>query len=133
MLLLLLVAGSFCQITTPSGAVTRDEYLKKSQSRKNLGWVMVGSGVLLGIISVVVAADDVGSSLSSGKPSNDGSIMLIVGGAIIIGSVPFFISAGVNKRKALKASANLKIQKIYIPNATTDLHPFPTLSITLNL
>jgi hypothetical protein len=125
---LLLVAGCFCQKTI----TTSEEYLKKSQKNKTLAWVMVGGGVLLGVIGAVIAVGDVGSSLSGGEPSNDGTIIFAVGGAVILGSIPFFISGGINKRKAMNASTGFKMQKMHIPNAATDLQAFPAVSIKLN-
>lgn len=129
MMLLLLAAGSFGQKATPSS----EEYLKKSKNTRNLAWVLVGGGVLLAVIGGVVAASEVSYALAGSGSSNTGEVMAGIGGVFVIGSIPLFISAGVNKRKARNASANLKVEKIYIPNVATHLHCFPALSIKVNL
>lgn len=73
-----------------------DMFMKKHKTNKLVGWIMVGSGV-------VMIVSGLGINLSEGwgeGNQNKGLGLSYLGGAITLTSIPFFISAGSNKRKA---------------------------------
>ena len=73
-----------------------DMFMKKHKTNKLVGWIMVGSGV-------VMIVSGIGINLSEGwgeGNQNKGLGLSYLGGAITLTSIPFFISAGSNKRKA---------------------------------
>jgi len=92
---LVLTVASYSQQNHPSKPLTYDDYMKKSKDQKNAGWLMLGGGVLM--ISV-------GTLIIFGKgifgADDTDSILPLVGAGTAIGSIPFFISSGNNKRKA---------------------------------
>lgn len=80
---------------------------KKSINKRSAGWIMLVGGTLVGLIGASLPSDQIG-------PSDEGAVMILIGGASMIGSIPFFISSGINRRKARNASANFKFQKCTI-------------------
>ncbi len=71
------------------------------------------------LTGLLVITDDavhaVGNILNSNPPPDKNNevlsdVLFVVGGAAIVGSIPLFISAGNNKRKA--ASISLKLEKM---------------------
>jgi hypothetical protein len=88
----------------------KDFYLEKSKNQKTAGWILLGAGTALVI----------GGGYVFDKTWDDTSYTTtdIAGFAILTGviadlvSIPYFISAGMNKRKA--ASFSLGYQNIYL-------------------
>jgi len=96
-LLLILSATSFSQQTDPSTPLTRADYLQKSKNKKTAAWVLLGGGtVLIGTGFLIGARTE-----SSFDDAATGGIIAVIGVISAIGSIPFFISAGKNKRKGL--------------------------------
>ena len=99
-LLLLLVTYAFtCSAqkmdTTYRPALNSyDYYIKKSKTNKTIGFILLGSGVLISAISYGTYA---GNDFNGPFSGNDA---LVLGGVMAVGSIPFFIFAGSNKRKA---------------------------------
>jgi len=76
-----------------------DMFMHKSKTKKTVAWITLGTGLTL---------FGTGLAISSGKEYGVGeidvaSVIVVVGTAAAIVSVPFFISAGSNKRKAILA------------------------------
>jgi len=120
-LLLVLPATSFCQQTNDSVPVVKTDYLGKSKSQKTAAFIFLGIGVTTLTIAAVgdVNFDALG-------------VLVVVGGAATIASIPLFIASGKNKRKAMKASAFMKMETIpllqkqsYIQNS------YPALSVNI--
>jgi hypothetical protein len=60
-------------------------------------------------------------------------VVITAGCASMLGSIPLFISAAKNKRKAMNAAAYFEIQRDpIITNFGLTLHSVPTLSLKLN-
>jgi hypothetical protein len=78
-----------------------DRLLKKSKNQKVTAWSMLGGGTLLVIIGFAispnVAYDQSGNEETS---AHAGSYVTGAGLLSMLGSIPFFISSGKNKRKA---------------------------------
>jgi len=101
LLMLVLSIRIFGQQTTP---VVNTDYLKKSKSQKTIAWVLLGGGSVLTTIGLGVALSG-GLDCAFGDPNCDrnqtlANILAISGSAAILGSIPLFIAAGKNKRKA---------------------------------
>ena len=71
-------------------------YLQKSKNKRTAGWVFLGGGVVA-----------IGAGLAIGANKNatfddaaTGGIIAVVGALASLGSIPFFVSASSNKRKA---------------------------------
>jgi len=100
-LLLNIVTISFGQETEKAKQpLSRNEYLAKSKSQKITGFILLGAG----IASIIIVAP---GNASFGTTST----FAVIGGLAIAGSIPLFIAAGKNKRKAKNASASVIAEK----------------------
>ena len=121
--LLATASSSFSQDSTRSKPSTREEYLQKSANQKTGAWILLGAGAAVLAITAVSDADfDI-------LP-----ILVIGGGAAVLGSIPLFISARKNKKKGLAMTANLEIQRSPVLTYLGASKPFsPGISIKLPL
>lgn len=106
---LLIVENIFSQNFTDQNQI-KDFYLEKSKNQNTTGWVLLGAGTAL-IIGGAYAFDKSWDNESA--TVTDISGFAILAGVIAdIACIPFFISAGRNKKKA--ASLSLCYQNIYV-------------------
>lgn len=95
-----------------------EEYLSKSKTQKTVGFILIGAGV------TTIAL------ISNGKAdfSTTGALV-VASGAAILGSIPFFIASGKNKRKS---ELMLKDQTFSLPGANLKNH-YAALGIKIKL
>ncbi len=74
-------------------------YLKKNKKQKTAAWILLGSGVALFTGGFILAKTEE-EGMDWGVPSAGASSLLIIGSLSTLVSIPFFISAESNKRKA---------------------------------
>src|SRR5215471_11961609 len=101
LLLLTIAMNTFCQQIDSS--LTKTDYLRKSKNQKIAAYVFLGSGAVL----VVGAGFWFSQDIYAAGPAN----LALAGVVAMATSVPLFISAGNNKKKARSMSANLQMQK----------------------
>lgn len=109
-------------------ALLKDQYLLKANRQKTAAWVTLGIGTTMAILGTVVTLtgfkdwqySQVGP-IPVPEPSSNreevGAYMALTGAAMSLASIPLFISAGSNKKKA--ASISVGYQHIY--NASPDM------------
>jgi len=121
---------------TPGGnAVNKEYYMKKSKNQKTIAWIMAGGGVALAVAGFVVGTVDAVDDGLSGSDNNNaaGTIMLVAGTASALGSIPLFISASKNKKKAM--SLSFDVQRLPMMSTAkirgTQFQPAATLHIPL--
>lgn len=127
MVLLAIMAEVFGQEAGKS-SLDKDFYLALSKKHNTTGWVLLLSGTAM-IVGGAVAFD---SSWDEGSAtSTDISGFILLAGVIAdLASIPFFISAGVNKRKAAYLSLNLQH---YPPNPGYAGYSGPAASLNLRI
>ena len=107
LILLGTTTASFCQQTKPSPSLTSEAYLKQSKSQRTAATVLLIGGGALAATCIIIGA--------SGNISFDTIIPLAVAGAVggvaALGSIPLFILARKNKRKAMNASTYINLEK----------------------
>lgn len=120
---LVIAAASFSQQPDPSQPLTREDYLQKSKNQKIAAWALLGGGLAMFAIA------------APGEVSfNTLGTLVILGAAGTLGSIPLFIAAARNKRKAMKATASLKFESSpSIYPESMGFHSMPSLSIKINL
>jgi len=107
-LLLALPAAGFCQKTNDSVPVIKTDYLVKSKNQKTAAWVLLGGGVAL-----IGAGFLIGDSKNATfDDAGTGVVLGGIGFLSAVGSIPLFIASGKNKRKAMKASAFIKLETV---------------------
>lgn len=118
------------------------DLLDKSQRQKKTGVILLGAGgaslvqggvlILNGSEEAVNCLGSLNCTGSEGEEWAAGTVLFIAGGLAMLGSVPFFISAGNNKQGAAKLSLDSK--PIYLPRNTHNgprAHPAIQISIPL--
>ena len=98
-LLIFITSAVFSQQTTSEKPLTKQDYLQKSKSQRTAAWILLGAGTTM----IAIAAP--------GNVSFDIlPVLAIGGGAAVLGSIPLFIAAGRNKRKAMTISSYIELQ-----------------------
>lgn len=95
-LLLIVSSESFSQQTNSLPALTKQDYLKKSRTQNTTAWFIISGGLVLGTISY-------GISYKEGR-TNTAEILEYTSLATMLGSIPLFIAARKNKKKAMSLS-----------------------------
>jgi hypothetical protein len=76
-----------------------DYHMLKSKQAKTTGWIMLGAGIGMTIAGLGINTS--GGIVDGDSTNNDEGLWLsYLGAATTVASIPFFISAGKNKRKA---------------------------------
>jgi hypothetical protein len=81
---------------TENPVMTKTDYLKKAKGQKIGAWCTLGGGLAMGVAGIAI---NLGAPWD-GEHVNSGVWMVYVGAAAVITSIPLFISAGKNKRRA---------------------------------
>jgi len=98
---------------TAKPVLTKDEYLKKSRSQKTGAIVLISVGGAMTIVGTAIAMNDAGNEIvgifdPNYQPNNNNETLsgvLVIGGlAAMLGSIPLFISAHKNKKRAMRIS-----------------------------
>ncbi len=117
----------------PSNVKSKGYYLNKSHHQKRISWIMLGGGAAFTAIGIGLAqAQSLDYALGNSKSGNTSNVLAVVGVASMLGSIPLFISAAHNKRKAAALAFN--IQKVPILYTTTNRCTFqPILGVKFSL
>jgi hypothetical protein len=92
----------------------QDYYLQKSKNQKTAAWILLSGGIVCAGIGVAIGVSQIDNMLISafeGNNTNRGTgatILFYAGSAMALGSIPLFIAAGKNKRKAFLMPASQK-------------------------
>ena len=109
-LMLVLPVISFCQKTNDPVPVNKTGHLAKSKNQKTAAWILLGGGTVL-IGTGFLVGDSKNSSFDDAAT---GAFLAGIGVLSAFGSIPLFIASGKNKRRAMKASAFIKMEKATI-------------------
>jgi hypothetical protein len=108
------------QLKTPQVAFTEDStkpkkdadyYIAKSNDQRTTAWVLLGGGALCTGIGVLIFPKDYGIFGNSSETESKATlsvVLSIVGFAAMISSIPVFVTAAKNKRKAMLLINNQK-------------------------
>jgi hypothetical protein len=141
-LLLTFTVTSFCQQTVPNQTTAQTNYLQKSKKQKKVGWVLIAGGAASIVTSIVIPQDgntglqiDPLGGIYEGH-KNDGikGAFGLTGVVAMLGSIPFFIASGKNKRRAMNVSGFLQMEKAPVLHTTgLATQRFPALAVRLQL
>lgn len=101
-----------------------DQYVKKQKTNLLAGWILVGTGTALTAAGILVNL----SSPWTAEHNNDGLWMCYIGAGELLVSIPVFVMAGVNKRKARLALKNEHV--VVFPG---NKHNFTALALQVHL
>jgi len=120
-LLLIVSASSFSQQNNPAPTSINQDYLKKSKRQKIAAWSLLLGGIGLEAIAFAAAYE-----------TESGATLLIAGFLANLASIPFFILAHGNKKKAMSLSfKNETHSRLENRNLITNQIPSLTLKISL--
>jgi hypothetical protein len=114
---------SLCQPGEIVQRGTKEFYLQKSKQQKTTGFILLGAGaVCLGIAA-------------PGSVSFDALPVLVIGGgAAVIGSIPLFIASAKNKKKAMNMAASIDVRSVNdLSKIQVNKKYYPAIAIKLNL
>lgn len=125
---------TFCQQNEPAPQLTKQDYLQKSKSQKTIAWILAGTGVTSVIISIATLDGTEIFSFIEGndKPINRFGALFFGGSAVALSSIPFFISSGKNRRKAMNLSFKME-QVTQLRIASLVNKPTPSVSLKIRL
>lgn len=122
-LLLIFSVASYSQNTELSNQLTKEDYLKKSKTQKTIGFVMLGGGA-----ATLIAISSGNSDL------NSLGTLVVLGSGLVVGSIPLFIAAGRNKRKAKNVTTYFKFENTqFLKRTEISFQKIPSFAIKINL
>ncbi len=109
--------------------INRDYFLEKSKRLNKTGWILLGVGTPLAAGGMAAMNKNFGDE---GSAADFYALLMVAGFAMDIASIPVFISAGKNKRRA--ATFTLDYQNLYPPeNWLVARRNQPIPSVTLRI
>jgi cytosine/uracil/thiamine/allantoin permease len=108
---ILAIQGSSQEIT-PDLQLTSEQYLKKSKNQKTTAWVLLGAGTTAIVGGVAVSSvnpDDLTRALNT---VFNGAPLMLLGLTLDVISIPVFIAADKNKKKAMEAVTTIKFEEV---------------------
>ena len=132
LVLLWVNAASGQRIDSPA-AKTSTDYLNKSRKQKTAASWLLGGGAALTIIGTVIVVSEAANNILESDEIGAGEIMAFTGLAAMVGSIPLFIAAGKNKRKAA-ADVSFKMERTTIARSSQyHSYCYPTLALKIHL
>jgi hypothetical protein len=132
--------NAFNQQTKSFPALTKEDYLKKSKKQKTADWILLGGGTVFTITGFAIGINSYASSffgidITTGRVDKNittGSIFFFTGAAAVLGSIPLFIAAHKNKKKAMNFSFKNEMAP-QLSNGSFINRPVPSLSLKISL
>jgi len=101
---LALISSTFGQQTT---SMTRQDYFTKSRNQKTAAWCLLGGGFGMSVIGLAIGTASFWEEVFTEGGSRTfatGAVFFYAGIGAMIGSIPFFIAASKNKKRAMSIS-----------------------------
>ena len=118
--------------TTFSNAKLKADYLKKSRNQKTAAWIILGGGGVFILSGLLVNTNDTQSYTPAPTVTVTGTSLIAVGVLAEIASIPLFMAASKNKKRAM----SLGIKNQFIPTSHSGTFVYttvPSMSITVRL
>lgn len=107
-LFLLINVQAFSQYTNTQQLQLKENYLQKSQNRKQAGFILLGTGIAALAVGIPIAKSG-DKSLNSLTKQITGVMIAVGGGGLMLTSMFFFASSDKYKHKAAAISFNMEI------------------------
>ena len=142
-ILIAFAAVSFAQQSAPKQTLIQTDYLQKSKKQKKTAMIFLGGGAALIVASLVIPQgeptgfqiDPITGGFYEGH-KNDGikGALGLTGVVSMLGSIPFFIASGKNKRKARQASVFINMERApVLQGMAFSTHSFPAAGVRISL
>ena len=108
----ILALHGYSQENKPDLQLTSEQYLKKSKNQKTTAWVLFGLGTTAIVGGIAVSngsQDDFSKALNTAFV---GAPLMLLGLTLDVISIPVFVSADKNKKRAMEASTSIKFEEV---------------------
>ena len=104
------------QPATSPDLQTQMDWVRKSNKQQRTAWTLLGAGSVLLLSGIVVKSKETSNGgpyppPGDPNPKSFGPPLIYTGLGFMAGSIPLFVAAGENRRKAMAAVVSLKIEK----------------------
>jgi hypothetical protein len=89
--------------------LTKQDFLQKSKSQKTTAWIMLVGGAILTGTGMAIGVNESTDAVVSPFTLEPGPVLLITGSVFMLSSIPLFMAANKNKKKAM--SLTIKNEK----------------------
>ncbi len=128
-----LASPGWTQVNKTDSSNMKSYYLKKSQSQKKTGFILLGVGLGCAAVGGILAANPDPDEIIDDNTIAGGGLIL-GGGVTALASIPFFISSSGNMKKASSFSAGIKVDKAVPDGVFRTTHTYyPALSFKVSL
>ncbi len=108
---LLVILGMYtnAQLISVNKEKNNTYYFDKSESQKTIAWILLGAGAVAATTGYITLVSQLNNSIAG---NNDvAGILIIVGGASMLASIPFFISSSRNMQREILFSIGPKMEQ----------------------
>ena len=143
-LLIIISTSGYSQHTTTPSPMTQSDYLVKAKKQNTaacfllvVGFGLSTAGIIAGTQEFRNTIDEFSSFFTvetKRSSAGAGAILLITGGATMLSSIPFFVSASENRKKAADAPVSLKFKmetQPFIRQGSLVKTAFPAISLRI--
>jgi hypothetical protein len=136
--LLMLIATATCGFSQHINNIkptVNIDYVQKSKHQKIAAWILLGGGVILTTAGTAKVISNTNLDPFNGEPlykANSGDVLILVGTASMVGSIPLFIASSRNKRKAISLSLKNEYSR-QIQKGIVACKIVPSLSMKIEL
>lgn len=110
---------------------TKEFYLQKANNQMQAGWILLGVGTVGVVTGIILGSQDSGNDIYSDE-NIVGYVLFFGGLAVDLCSIPLFISASNNRKRAATISVGLQSYPPQpIANTATNVQPAVILRINL--
>ena len=133
-LLILFMLASFS--SSFAQGLTKEDYLRRSKNQKKTAWILCGTGATLILTSLIVYPNNYSflgfNSAAEQRQANSAGVLFTAGGICVLGSIPFFILSGGNRKKA--AALSFRLNRFQAPGTGFGWSVFrPSLGLQIGL
>ena len=108
----LLALHGYSQELKPELQLTSEQYLKKSKNQKTTAWVLFGVGTTAIVGGIAVSSGGQDELTTTLNTAFIGAPLMLLGLTLDVISIPLFVSADKNKKRAMEASTSIKFEEV---------------------
>ena len=140
LLLLVISINALSQQPDSLKTFTGSDYLKKSKNQKKAAWIFLGSGFAVSAAGLIVSTIGVAEEFTGvftgqeSKKFETGAVIFYIGVAAMLTSIPFFVIASKNKKRAAGISASFKFDnRLLVTQAVMMKSTYPAIALKIPL
>ena len=140
LLLLVISINALSQQPDSLKTFTGSDYLKKSKNQKKAAWIFLGSGFAVSAAGLIVSTIGVAEEFTGvftgqeSKKFETGAAIFYIGVAAMLTSIPFFVIASKDKKRAAGISASFKFDnRLLVTQAVMMKSTYPAIALKIPL